>query len=182
MAGDADERESADQFELRRLQDDDSFTSLKAGHERFAPLKLFAKKNAKRYESESLARTYVIADVSENRIAAYITLVCSEVSAEDLVQSDGLHFPYSTFPAVKIARLLVDDRYRAYGLGRKLVNLAQGIAKEEVAPAAGCRFVVVDSKSEAVLFYERCGFTLLDTAENRARSESILYLDLHKTA
>lgn len=157
---------------------------MKAGLERFAPLKMFARKHAKRYEAESLARTYVIADVGQKRMAAYITLVCSEVSAEDLVQADGLHFPYSTFPAVKIARLLVDERYRdkRFGFGRKLVNLAQGIAKEEVAPAAGCRFVVVDSKTEAVGFYERCGFTLLDTAENRARDEAILYLDLHKMA
>ncbi len=74
----------------------------------------------------------------------------------------------------------MDDRYRTHGLGRKLVNLAQGIAQEEVAPTAGCRFVVVDSKQESVAFYERCGFTLLDTAGNRARPESILYLDLHK--
>jgi GNAT superfamily N-acetyltransferase len=178
----ADGREGADEFELRHLQEDDSFNSLRTGDERFAPLKMFARKNAKRYEAESLARTYVIVDVGQRRIAAYITLVCSEISAEDLVRADGLHFPYPTYPAVKIARLLVDERYRdrRFGFGRKLVNLAQGIATDEIAPSAGCRFVVVDSKAEAIEFYERCGFTLLDTPENRSRPEAILYLDLHK--
>lgn len=184
MTDRGDGREGVDEFELRHLQEGDSFTSMRAGDERFAPLKMFARKHAKRYEAESLARTYVIVDVGQRRIAAYITLVCSEVSAEGLVQGDGLHFPYSTYPAVKIARLLVDERYRdpRFGFGRKLVNLAQGITTEEIAPAAGCRFVVVDSKADAIGFYERCGFTLLDTPENRARDEAILYLDLHKIA
>ena len=154
---------------------------MKAGHERFTPLKLFARKNAKRYEAENLARTYVVFDTAQRRSAAYVTLVCSEVtSGPDLVQQDGLHFPYDTYPAVKIARLLVDDRYRGQGLGVQLVNFAQGIAKAEICPAIGCRFVVVDSKAESVRFYERCGFTLVDTAENRARPEPVMYLDLHK--
>lgn len=36
--------ERVDEFELRRLQDDDSFGSMRSGDERFAPLKMFAKK------------------------------------------------------------------------------------------------------------------------------------------
>nr|WP_241736187.1 GNAT family N-acetyltransferase [Caulobacter sp. RHG1] len=154
---------------------------MRAGHERFTPLKLFARKNAKKYEAENLARTYVVHDRVHKRSAAYVTLVCSEVtSGPELVREDGLHFPYDTYPAVKIARLLVDDRYRGQGLGVHLVNFAQGIAKAEICPAIGCRFVVVDSKAESIKFYERCGFTLVDTGENRARLEPVMYLDLHK--
>nr|WP_240454494.1 GNAT family N-acetyltransferase [Caulobacter sp. 17J65-9] len=161
---------------------------MKPGGERFNPLKIFARKNARRYEEENLARTYVIHDRPNNRIAAYVTLVCSEVvSGENLplVNGENLHFPYDTYPAVKIARLLVDDRYRgenSRGLGRILVNFAQGIARAEICPAVGCRFVVVDSKQESIGFYERCGFTMVDTHENRSRTEPVMYLDLHKAS
>ena len=66
------------------------------------------------------------------------------------------------------------------GLGKHLVDLALGIAKREVSPSVGCRFVMVDSKRNSVKFYERCGFTMLDTPENKERNEPVMYVDLSK--
>ncbi len=96
---------------------------------------------------------------------------------------DGLHFPYESYPAVKIVRLLIDSKYRGTPakLGEKLVNFAQGIAKEIICPSVGCRFVVVNSKTASLGFYRKCGFTLLETEANRARSEPVMYLDLYKS-
>jgi GNAT superfamily N-acetyltransferase len=167
---------------LRPLDPADSFTAIKGGDAAFLPLKTFARRHAKKYEEQNLARTYVLTDEATQKIVAYLTLVCSEVVSElDIVQADGLDFPYNTYPAVKIARLLVDDRYRdKRGLGRLLVNFAQGLARDEICPAVGCRFVVVESKRTSVGFYERCGFTMIDTDENRDRAEPVMYLDLHK--
>lgn len=159
---------------------------MKSGDDRFAPLKQFARQKAKAYEAANLARTYVLIDVGSSRIAAFITLVCSEVvSKEQLVNGDGVVFPHDHYPAVKIARLLVDERYRGdngRGFGRYLVDFALGIARNEICPAVGCRFVVVDSKRESEKFYERCGFTLVDTAANRKLPEPVMYIDLHKAA
>lgn len=168
---------------LRALQPADSFGGLQIGDAEFIPLKTFARKDAKRYEAENLARTYVIADIPNRRIAAYLTLVCSEVQTDDAsVGADDLHYPYDTYPAVKIARLLVDTRYRGNParLGTVLVELAQGIAREEVCPAVGCRFVVVESKRSSVGFYTKCGFTTLDTEANRTRATPVMFVDLHK--
>jgi hypothetical protein len=61
-----------------------------------------------------------------------------------------------------------------------MVDLALGIAKREVCPSVGCRFVMVDSKKGSVKFYERCGFTMLNTASNRGRTEPVMYVDLGK--
>lgn len=172
------------EFGLRPLDPTDNFSTIKSGDAKYSPLKTFVRRNAKKYEEQNLARTYVIHEDDSQKIVAYVTLVCSEVvSGEDIVVADGLHFPYDTYPAVKIARLLVDARYRgtpSKGLGRKLVNFAQGLAREEVCPAVGCRFVVVESKQDSIGFYEKCGFTLIDTPENRGRQEPVMYLDLHK--
>jgi hypothetical protein len=51
-----------------------------------------------------------------------------------------------------------------------------------LCPAVGCRFVIVDSKKSSVGFYEKQGFTLIDTKENRGRSEPVMFIDLHKAA
>jgi ribosomal protein S18 acetylase RimI-like enzyme len=174
----------AAEFGLRPLDFTDNFSTIKSGDANFSPLKTFVRRNAKKYEEQNLARTYVIHEDGTNKIVAYVTLVCSEVvTNENILAADGLNFPYDTYPAVKIARLLVDARYRgapSKGLGRTLVNFAQGLAREEVCPAVGCRFVVVESKQGSIGFYEKCGFTLIDTPENRRRNEPVMYLDLHK--
>jgi ribosomal protein S18 acetylase RimI-like enzyme len=175
-----------DDFGLRPLQPEDRLGSIKSGDASFAPLADFAKKHAKKYEHANLARTYVVHELTTNVVLAFVTLVCSEImSDERLVQEDGVEFPYKHYPAVKIARLLVDKRYRddkARGFGRSLVELALGIARSEICPAVGCRFVVVDSKKQSVTFYEKCGFTLVDTADNRGRDEPVMFIDLHKAA
>lgn len=175
------------EFGLRPLQPDDSLGAVKGGDPKFAALSQFARKHARKYESENLARTYVIHEVPDGKIVAFITLVCSEVASEDpLVEAEGLAFPYKHYPAVKIARLLVDKRHRGEkngkGFGRKLVDLALGIARTDICPAIGCRFVVVDSKKDAVGFYLRCGFKLVNTEDNRNRDEPVMFIDLHKAA
>lgn len=135
------------------------------------------------YQEQSLARTYVAYEQGENgRPVAYITIVCGEVqtTAEHSLLDDGINFPYRSYPAVKIARLAVDVRYRGNGIGKTLVDFSLGIVKTTVCPSVGCRFMVVDSKRQSIKFYENCGFTFLDTADNKARQEPVMFIDLHK--
>lgn len=54
------------------------------------------------------------------------------------------------------------------------------MVKDATAPNVGCRFIVVDSKQPAVKFYERLGFTLLDTAANKASEQPMMYPDILK--
>ena len=176
---------SEEEFGLRPIDPKDTFRRISAGDEAYLPLKAFAQKSARRHEAEHLARTYVLYRTRDEFVAGYITLICSEVSTENgapLVVGEGLHFPYVSYPAVKIARLLIDSNHRGTGanLGKRLVNFAQGVASEVICPAIGCRFIVVNSKKTSVEFYEKCGFTLLDTEENKSRSEPVMYLDLHR--
>lgn len=172
------------QIEIKQIEPGDKLTGLSLGDAAYAPLKVFLQKHAHSYETESLARTY--AAFEERKVVGYITLVCGEVVTDDdddrLLADEGLHYLYNHYPAVKIARLAVDRRMRGNKLGQFLVKLALGRAKSVICPAVGCRFVMVDSKKSSVSFYERCGFTLLDTAANRARDEPVLFVDLKKVA
>ncbi|WP_052732057.1 GNAT family N-acetyltransferase [Devosia geojensis] len=175
---------------IRQIEAGDTVTGLSLGHEDFTPLKSYLQKDAKKHHEQSLARTYgVFLEDEPRRVKAYITLVCGEIvtdpgenGPDGLVAEDGLHYPYRQYPAVKIARLAVDKRLKAQNLkiGSKLVELSIGISKDIICPAVGCRFVVVDAKKRSIGFYERCGFTALDTRENMQRAESVMFVDLHK--
>lgn len=166
------------QIDIRLLEPGDLCTGLSAGHADYAPLKTFFKKYARAFHEQSLAITYVAIDVTAGKLVGYITLICSQISTDLALVGGG--FPYGDYPAVKIARLLMDSGYRSKGIGKALVDLAVGIAKAEISPKIGCRFVVVDSKKRAVEFYQKRGFTLLDTPDNAASPSPLLFIDLLK--
>ncbi|MEO6041718.1 MAG: GNAT family N-acetyltransferase [Croceibacterium sp.] len=170
---------------VKQIEPGDRLTGLSLGDAAFTPLKTFLQRHAQKYEAQSLARTYAAIRGDNQKVAGYVTLVCGEVvtdDGDDLLHEPGLRYLYNHYPAVKIARLAVDKELAGAGLGRALVKLALGQAKRIVCPAVGCRFVVVDSKSQAVKFYEKCGFTLLDTPANRERDEPVMFIDLNKVA
>lgn len=48
------------------------------------------------------------------------------------------------------------------------------------APHVRCQFLVTDAKQPAVAFYEKMGFTLLDTNDNRERENTVMFIDLLK--
>jgi GNAT superfamily N-acetyltransferase len=172
--------EENNSISIRRLEPGDKCAGFSLGDHMYTPLKTYLKQKAFKHHSSNLAKTYVAVEGEAARIIAYIILVCGQVEAKDELRIADPEFPYSHFPAVKIARLAVNKRHRDIKLGSTLVDLAVGIAKDEVMPNVGCRFVVVDAKRPAVPFYEKMGFTLIDTPENRARDEQVMFMDLHK--
>lgn len=171
-------------LEIRQIEPGDRLTGLSLGDQKYTPLKTFLQKHAKAYHSKSLAKTYAAFDLTAgSKVAGYVTLVCGEIVLEgenSLLDEPDVDYRYKSYPALKIARLAVDTRYRNRDVGSTLVDLALGTAKEIICPAAGCRFMAVDSKKDAVAFYLKQGFTLLDTPENREREEPVLFIDLHK--
>lgn len=175
-----------EELTLKQIEAGDKLSGLSLGHADFAPLKAFVQKKALAFESQSLSRTYGIFGTQTKALRAYMTLVCGEVAIgpEDPVPFDngGVEFNYKHYPAVKIARLAVDSRLQKAGVGKKLVNVALGIAKGTICPVVGCRFMMVDSKQQSVGFYLKCGFTVLDTAENRDRQAPVMFVDLGKIA
>lgn len=171
--------------QIRAIQPGDALTGLSLGDPAFLPLKTFVRRHAQVYERQNLSRTYGAFDVANgNKLLGYVTLVCGEVALQNgddaLVHGEDVQYSYLQYPAVKIARLAVDRRFRKKGIGEELVNLALGIAQEFICPNVGCRFVMVDAKAESVSFYTRRGFTTLDTHENRTRDEPVMFVDLSK--
>ena len=78
---------------------------------------------AEQFQQSSIAQTYV-AITGDKRVIGFVTLTCSEIDLQngydvaDCSQANGYEF----LPAVKIARLAVDTRYRGCGIGSILLN------------------------------------------------------------
>ena len=70
--------------------------------------------------------------------------------------------PSYPLPALRIARLAVDERVHGQGVGAELLKQALIIARKTAA-AVGCVGVVVDAKEDAIAFYVRYGFEPMTT-------------------
>jgi ribosomal protein S18 acetylase RimI-like enzyme len=168
---------------IRKLEASDTVQNFKIGNQSFLPLKTFLQKQAKQFQQSSIAQTYV-AVTAEKNIIGFVTLTCSEIDLQNVYDlADCSHANHYEFlPAVKIARLAVDNRYRNSGIGSTLVDYAVATIKDKVAKNVGCRFVVTDAKSEAVDFYKRQGFVLLDSDSNQLIEHYLMFLDLMNLA
>ncbi|GAA4108961.1 GNAT family N-acetyltransferase [Aminobacter aganoensis] len=167
---------------IRSIEPGDNLPGFVLAGKTNRPLKSFLRKEAIPYENFSLARTWVAALAGSPDLLGFITIVSGEVSVQKTAvpNDDGTRkFRYPYYPAIKVARLAVDDRHGGKKLGLALVDFALGVAKAQICPMVGCRFAIVDSKTQSIGFYEKCGFTLLDTPENRGLEHPFMYLDLH---
>lgn len=172
-----------EQLILREIEPGDQVTGFSLGDAASTPLKTFLRKCAKDFHSANVARTYVLVPEKGNpRVWGYLTLMCSEIKLGNSHCVDDCEAAtrYDDFPAVKIARLAVDQRIRGRGYGEAMVQFAISIVKQDVMPRVGCRFLIAEAKHGAMRFYEKIGFTLLDTTKNRSRKLPVVFLDLHK--
>lgn len=152
--------------------------SMEADEDR--PLQNFIRRRARKSAEASLTQTYVAKVKDERQVLAYISIMCAEVRLEnayELPDKLGANV-YAYQPAVRIARLACCDKHKGTGLGRQLVETVIGLVLISIAPHAGCRFLIVDAKRKSVAFYRRLGFRLLQTPENRASENPVMFLDL----
>jgi len=166
-------------YYIRKLEAPDSVQNFKTGNPSFLPLKTFLQKQAKQFQQSSIAQTYV-AVMGDKNIIGFVSLTCSEIDIQNGYElTDCSHANHYAFlPAVKIARLAVDSRYRSFGVGTTLIDYAIALIRDRIAENVGCRFVVTEAKSEAVRFYEKQGFVLLDSESNQSTEHRLMFLDL----
>ncbi|MDP2902991.1 MAG: GNAT family N-acetyltransferase [Methylovulum sp.] len=77
--------------------------------------------------------------------------------------------------------MAIDARYRGGGIGSILLDYSIALIRDRIAENVGCRFVVTDAKSEAVRFYEKQGFVLLDSEGNQLAEHRLMFLDFLMT-
>lgn len=108
-------------------------------------------------QSKRTSVTHLLS-IGSGEIVGYFTLSTDSLKVDSI--GPGITFqsyPYSSIPALKIARLSTNRGYERKGLGTKMVDLSFRYLFE-VTRYAGCRVMTVDSKKGSEGFYEKCGF------------------------
>jgi len=119
----------------------------------------FLKDDAKKSQENLISRTYLC--LWQDCIMGYLSLVTDTIEVKLIEKDDGVDgYPYPRYPAIKIARLAVDKEFEGCGIGRFLLFWATGKVYQ-LSKEVGCRYITLDSKREALGFYEKFGFKVI---------------------
>ena len=120
-------------------------------------------KYARQNEYRQISRTFLLLD--DLTVIGYYTLATADLDLDCFGLEEAKKLPNYPIPCIRIARLAVDANYQSKGYGKYL--LKEIIKKVvSISSVVGIYAIIVDSKNEAVKFYEHFGFKSLETKEN----------------
>lgn len=125
----------------------------------------FLRNDAQKEQQLLLSKTHLC--FHKDRIAGFITLAADSIriDRDKLDQSQIINeCDYPAYPCILIARLAVDHRLQGRGVGSYLLSLAIGFALDG---PLGCRYLAVDPKEDALMFYEKVGFRYWTKSKRR---------------
>jgi len=158
---------------IHRMEVSDCVEYFDCGDE---PLNSYLKKHAwNNQRKSSIGVTYVAVDeAAPQTVIGYFTLATASVPRDALPRRAVRGLPPYDLPMLLLARLAVDRRFKARGLGHALLSEPLRIAVA-VSEQAGCRCVIVDVYPSAMGWYERYGFRPLEGGKG---SSVRMYLDI----
>ena len=146
-----------------RLTKDHVFKPFDCGEE---DLNDFLLHDAKDYLHRLVSVTYVIE--TDERTVAFFSVSNDRVAISDTDKATWRKikklFPHakhrSDYPAVKIGRLGVDKEFRGQHIGSDILSYVKRLFVTN--NRTGCAFVTVDALKNAIPFYLRNGFVVMD--------------------
>lgn len=139
--------------------------------------------DAKHFQNELMAVTYLLEHMEQNKTAAYFSLLADKITfnpeEKGVWNKLNRNIPNQkrrrSYPAVKIGRLAVNEEYSGAGLGTFILdNIKYAFANVR---RLGCRFVTVDALSTAVNFYQKNGFQFF-TEQDKDEDTRLMFFDL----
>ena len=157
-------------------------TEIKPFHSEDNDLNDFLFSDAKNYTDSLLAVTYLIEEADE--CAAYFSLLNDRILMDEeeksiwnrvnrLIKNNKRR---KSYPAIKIGRLAVSEKYSHKGYGSQILQFVQYLYTQR-EQYAGCRFITVDAYDNALGFYVKHGFKFLTTKDAGQRTR-VMYFDL----
>lgn len=122
----------------------------------------YLQKYARQNQTKGIAKTIVaLTENSETPIAGYYAISMAELQNESLPESDRKKLPRYPIPAVRRAKLAVDQSFQGQGIGKELLIHALHRAVK-LSQEIGVFAIIVDATNESAKdFYLKYGFTAL---------------------
>ena len=106
-------------------------------------------------QEKGLSCTYLFIGHDDNLIG-YLSL-CNDAIRLEFEERDTMGFPYTTIPAIKVARLAVSTDYQGQGIGKDALQFAIYVS-QTVRDYSGVVFLTLDCYEHRVSYYENFGF------------------------
>ena len=160
-----------DRFQIHKLAETETIHTFDCGDE---DLNDFILHEASLYRKAKLAITYIVIDIEQNQVVAYFSLANDKIPlAEFACRTEFNRFRKKRFvnekriksyPAVKLCRLAVSNSARGLHIGAFLLDFIKSFFVDD--NKTGCRFITVDAYLNAVGFYRKAGFELLNESNH----------------
>lgn len=174
---------------IRRLREDDKITHFDCNDD---DLNDFILWESPFYRKALLAVSYVVVEKSNpDEIIGFFSMANDKVALGDFADKTEFNrfrkkqgFPQSkrlkSYPAVKICRLAVSNKYKGMNLGSFLLDFIKTYFI--VDNKSGCRFLTVDAYIPAISFYEKNSFKTLGPSKDDNPYTRLLFFDLNAIA
>ena len=156
-------------------------------------LEEFLKEDSLIHQEKLITKTFLWIEKSSQKLIGYLTICTDSIklhNISDKLQTllDTKSASFDFLPAIKIARVCVDNRYRSRGVGKLIITSCISSCLD-TNKSVGCRFITLDSKhhedkdKDPREFYKKFGFEemKLNKRERRRRDNNDttpMYLDL----
>jgi GNAT superfamily N-acetyltransferase len=145
------------------------------------------RQDALRSQNDHIARTWLLRERSTGKIAAYMSLIMDAIKLSFTEKElHNLNYPFKTIPAMKIAKLAVDETILAHykGIGSFMLKAAEEKAVSCNEDYCAARFLTVDADiehDEGILeFYEKNGFIPNAELSSKNRKTISMRKDLYQ--
>jgi hypothetical protein len=137
------------------------------------PIDDFIQSEAIDFQNERLGISYVFRYNSE--VVAFLTLSMADIKKDKMHPIDKIKIGKENYPALQISQLAVRKDLWGNDVGTFLCDFSLAIAYR-LSEQVGCRFLVLNSKPEAIGFYQKYGFILLPN--QKRRDEPVMFLNI----
>lgn len=143
----------------------------------------FLLEEAHNYLNDLMAVTYIAESADKQNTLAYFSLLNDKLSynPDEIILWNRINRLISnkkrrkSYPAVKIGRLAVNERYSGNHIGKALINNI--VLMFILENKTGCRFITVDAYANATGFYQKCGFKFFSDKDS-GDSTRLMFMDL----
>lgn len=136
----------------------------------------FFKDECYQEQQWGLNRTYVL--YYRGELSAFCSICADRISLNSAEREEEQTLPRNSVPAVKIARLGRDIRFKDFKFGRMLMEYIQFIILKMSREQLGIRFITLDAYEDRVSYYESLQFK--ENAQQDKRKETVsMRLDIY---
>jgi hypothetical protein len=147
----------------------------------------YLKNDALRSQNDHIALTWLLTERTTEKIVAYMSLIMDAIKLSGAEKElHNLKYPFRTIPAMKIAKLAVDQSFseKYKGIGTYMLISAEQLALACNSSYCAARFLTVDADIEhdkgVLTFYEKNGFILNVDLNNKNRKTISMRRDIYR--